>query len=135
MSGGARGNLLWACALLLLCSAGAHALLGWPPIARDLQAAAVSADLIAGLRMGWYFGSAAMLAFAAITGLAAYNLKRGLSVPLGGLGVIGWTYLIFGLAAFVCRDFNSHFLAFMAQGALLLAAAGPGWRPNRRRAA
>lgn len=119
-------GLLALSGVLLLLSALAHALAGWPPIARDLLASGVPTELIAGLRVGWYFGSAAMLAFAAIALHGAYAVWREQPAPLSALRLIGLTYLGFGLAAFVYRDFNSHFLTFMVLGVLLLAAAsGP----------
>ncbi|MGE4070005.1 MAG: hypothetical protein AB7E72_02420 [Lysobacterales bacterium] len=116
-------GLLGLSGILLLLSALAHALAGWPSMARGLFASDAPAELIAALRVGWYFGSAAMLAFAAIALHGAYAVWRAQPAPLTALRLIALTYLGLGLAAFVYRDFNSHFLAFMVLGALLLAAA------------
>ena len=120
-------GLLGLSGVLVLSSALAHALAGWPSMARGLFASGAPVELIAALRVGWYFGSAAMLAFAAIALHGAYAVWQEQPAALTALRLIGLTYLGFGLAAFVYRDFNSHFLGFMVLGALLLTAA---WGPQ-----
>jgi hypothetical protein len=110
---------LTALGLLVAASAVPHALLGWPPLAGELDAAGVSADVAGGIAAGWYFGSVAMLALGALVALAA-----------GAGGALGWrvalvvgaTYFGFGLAALAIRG-KPHFLGFVAIGACLSWAA------------
>jgi F420-dependent oxidoreductase-like protein len=51
---------------LLLASSLAHALLGWPQMRTGLRAGGADPELIAGLGVGWHFGSLSMAAFGAI---------------------------------------------------------------------
>ncbi|MSR47541.1 MAG: hypothetical protein EXS13_10855 [Planctomycetes bacterium] len=75
---------------LFLASPAAHAFLGFPPQREVLARASVDTDTATSLAVGWYFGSAAMVAFGAIA-----------------------------LAAFLACEMNPHFLGFIAMGALL----------------
>ncbi len=109
--------------LLLVTSAGTHAFLGWPPFRELLGDAGVDADVIAALSVGWYFGSVAMLAFGAIVLLAAAHALRGERAATGSLWVIAGAYTAFGATVYVIRDFNPHFLLFVATGLLVGAVA------------
>ncbi len=119
----ARALLGSLAALLLAASAFAHALLGWPPFQSILDQAGVDADVTAALKVGWYFGSLAMLAFGAIVFLAAVRAIRGERAATGSLWIIGWAYTVYGLVAYVARDFNPHFLLFVVTGLLVGAVA------------
>jgi len=120
----ARARRTWTRVLgaLLLVSAAAHAFAGWPPMARALRAAAVDANIIAALSIGWLFGSAAMAAFGVLVLFSARG--NGEREPLARrvVAVVGLTYLLFGAAAFAYRFPNPHFLFFIGMGAALCAA-------------
>jgi len=90
--------------------------MGWPQAAAMLQPFALPEDLLAGLAVGWYFGSACMLCFAGITAQATWRVRRGMSTP--ALWPLGLLYLAFGTAAFVLRNMDPHFLLFILTGAL-----------------
>jgi hypothetical protein len=105
--------------VLLIASSFAHAFLGWPQLAPVLNASSVPTNVIGGLAAGWYFGSVAMFAFGAIA--LTTSLTR-FPQPAHYLGIIGGSYILFGAVAYVLRDFNTHFLGFVAIG--VLAAAG-----------
>ncbi len=84
--------------VLLVVSAVPHALLGWPPAAEQLMAAGVEAELIGGLAIGWYFGSAAMLGLGGAVLLSAPYVSTHhwvWRVPC----CIGAVYLSFGVAS------------------------------------
>ncbi len=119
----ARAILGFLAALLLIASAFAHAFLGWPPFQSLLKQAGVEAEATAALEVGWYFGSLAMLAFGAIVFLAAARAIRGEQAANGSLWIIGAAYTLYGVVAYVARDFNPHFLLFVVTGLLVAAVA------------
>jgi hypothetical protein len=106
-------------ALLLLASAGAHAFLGWPPFRQLLDVGNIDSKVIAGLAVGWYFGSASMLGFAGVVFHQALRRLKGVPVQPGALWVISLMYIVFGTSAYLLRDFNSHFLLFILTGVLV----------------
>jgi hypothetical protein len=107
-------------AVALFASGLAHAFLGWGQFASALEASAVPDAVVGALAVGWYFGSTAMIAFAAIALAAALRRRASASLLLG---IIGGTYVLFGLAAYLSRDFNPHFLGFVGIGVLAATAA------------
>ena len=116
-------------AALLLLGAVAHGLLGWPPIREELERAGVGEDLMGGLAVGWYFGSAAMAAFGVILLLCFGQARARTSGWQGTAACLSLAYGIFGLTAFVMRSFNVFFLiAFVLPGIIIGAAAAIGWR-------
>lgn len=104
---------------LLFASGLAHALVGWPQLAPVLVSASVPAETIAAMAVGWYFGSVSMLSFGAMAVSFALLRSPSAAVPLG---IIAVAYTAFGSAAYILRNFNPHFLGFIAIG--LLAATG-----------
>jgi hypothetical protein len=99
---------------LLLASGLAHAFLGWPAMAAALAAVEASEDLSGALAVGWYFGSMAMLVFGMIVLGIAIRKADPCAVRFIAIG-----YLVFGLAAWLARDLNPHFLLFIATGVVL----------------
>lgn len=122
----ARVILGFLAAVLLIASAFAHAVLGWPPFQSILEEAGVDVEAIAALEVGWYFGSTAMLAFGAIVFLAAVQALRGERAATGSLWIIGSAYTVYGVVAYGVRDFNPHFLLFVVTGLLVAAVAAAG---------
>ena len=103
----------------MLLSSIEHACVGWPSVREALQAAGGNpAELIGGLAAGWSFGTASMATFGAIVLSAGARLRRGDSAAIGSVRWIAACYLVFGLAAFVLRDFAPHFLLFVGTGVL-----------------
>ncbi|MBM4385614.1 MAG: hypothetical protein FJ091_19875 [Deltaproteobacteria bacterium] len=113
----------------LVTAAGAipHAIGGWPPAAVALGTAGVDPDLIGGIAAGWYFGSAAMLAFGAIVVLAWRDARAGGDFGWRAALAVAATYLAFGLGALAVRGVRPHFLGFVAIG------AGLAWTSLRAR--
>ena len=111
--------LLFVGGILLVASAGAHAFAGWPPQRDMLVQAGTDAELVAGLTLGWYFGSVAMLAFGVVVLRDAWLLKRNPAHAPGAAAIIGVGYLAFGMRALFYRGFNPHFLGFVAIGLVI----------------
>ncbi len=103
---------------LLVLSALAHAYFGWPAMAEALDDAAAGEDLVAALAVGWYFGSMAMLVFGLIVLRIAIRDADTCSARFIAVG-----YLVFGVAAWLARDLNPHFLVFVTIGVLLAVFA------------
>jgi hypothetical protein len=110
---------------LLLASSLAHAFAGWPALTSALDGSGVAADLQGALAVGWFWGSASMAAFGLIVTIYASRRLRGDHPPVLPIRLIAVTYLLFGAAAFLARDFNPHFLLFVVSGLLVGAAT---WR-------
>lgn len=120
-------------ALGMLLGAVPHALSGWPALEAALAPHGVDAATVAALSIGWYWGSVTMLALG-LVGLFVYlDLRRGrVTARRYGLAA-GGAYLAFGLAAYVGRDFNSHFLFFIVLGALMCGAVAAWPAPANTR--
>lgn len=119
-------------AAFLFLSAFAHALLGWPEVAKTLRGAGLAADFVAGQAAGWFFGSLAMAVFGVLTLTSLARFRRGRDPMRGAMTTVGLAYCLFGSVAFVLRDFELHFLGFLTIGALELAYALrlPGAQPG-----
>jgi hypothetical protein len=105
--------------ILIIASAFAHALAGWPRIYPALVASSLPADLIGGLATGWYFGSVSMLAFGLITFLTGVSSLRSGTVSAIPLKLISLTFAAFGIFAFISQGYAPHFLIFIIMGLLV----------------
>jgi hypothetical protein len=113
-------------ALILFLSSGAHTFLGWKALGGQLLAAKAPADLINGLRIGWYFGGAVMVAFALIAVRCSLRRVKDDGAASFELLVMGLTYALFGLWAWTVGDRNPFFIGvFVVPGVLLLLAGAP----------
>jgi len=112
-----------AAGALLMLSAAAHSLLGWPELARELAKLAPSADLARALAIGWHFGGVAMLGFGALVIQGFARALRGRAVDWRPVRVVGLTYVLFGAGALVATGGRPFFLIFLMPGLLILAAA------------
>ena len=116
-------TLLLALAALgmALCSLP-HALGAWPHFREGLVALGADPYLIGAIGSAWAFGTVMMLASGAIVGAQAWRAWR--DQPLHGATLLplGLAWAGYGLAAYALRDFNTHYLAFVACGAALLVA-------------
>ena len=121
-----RAYLGIATGVVLILSSLAHAFLGWPSLRPALETGGVDANVIGAMAVGWYFGSVAMAAFGAIVLVWAVKLLRGQTVDMAPVWIMALAYLAFGLAAFLVRGLNPHFLLFIVTGLLLGAFAFVG---------
>lgn len=123
-----------AAGTMLVASSALHSLLGWPGLAIALGTIGAPADLVTGLRIGWHFAGAAMLAFGCIVLWSFVGGLRGRPVSLVPSAIIALVYVAFGAWALVVSAFEPFFLVFLVPG-LLLAVAARGARGARARGA
>ncbi len=124
-----RGRALTAglVGTLMLASAGAHGVLGWPVLRAELAATTAPPDLVRGLALGWWFGSVAMAAFALIVLHGAWLGWRGQSSSAVPALVIGVAYVAFGAAAITLAGVSAPMMSFVVLGVVLVALSA--WRP------
>jgi hypothetical protein len=108
---------------IIAASSALHALMGWPAMAGELTRIQASPDLVAGLRVGWYFGSVAMLAFGLVAIVTFAARMRGQPASLAPVVIVAVTYLAFGLWALVASGMNPFFLIFIVPALMLLIAS------------
>jgi hypothetical protein len=121
-----RSLLGLSAGMLILLSTFAHSILGWKGIREQLLAAQVPHDLVSGLRIGWQFGGAAMLAFAVIVLTVCVRRLRGEAPSTLPLMVIGLAYVLFGGWAIWASHGQVFFsFVFVLPGALLVASSLP----------
>jgi hypothetical protein len=99
-----------------------HALLGWPALSAPLRDAGVAPDVVAGLRVAWYFGSAAMVAMGGVVVTLAPRVASQRPAR-NAVSLVGLFYLVVGAAATVYRSPKPQFGLFVAVGLLIVVAA------------
>ncbi len=112
---------------LIFAAGFAHAFGGWPPLSAELARSGVDPGIRGALGVGWMFGSASMWGFGLLVVACFFHLRRDVRLAKWVALIVGLVFLAFGGGAYLARDFNPHFLAFVAVGGLLTAAAA-GWR-------
>ena len=116
---------------ILVGSAAAHSLLGWPAMREQLVRAGAPRDLVVGLSIGWNFGGMAMLLFGMLALWLFGAALRGQLVWARPLALIGIIYAAFGIWALSVGDRNPFFLIFIVPGVLMAIAAWEG--PSSKR--
>jgi hypothetical protein len=114
-----RGILGLVAGILLILSSAAHSFLGWQGLGNELSAAHVPPDLRFGVKVGWQFGGAAMLAFGVMVVGQAIRRLRGQEAPLLPEIATAALYLGFGGWALVASHGSPFFLVFIVPGLLL----------------
>jgi len=121
----ARNIIGLIAAVFIVLSSAAHSLLGWKALGARLAATTAPADLTRGLRIGWQFGGAAMLALGIILAAIFIRRVRGEVVDALPALVIGMLYAGFGGWALAVSGLQPFFANFVILGAMLLFAAWP----------
>jgi hypothetical protein len=67
-----------------------------------------------------------MFGFGTIVLNQTFRRMRHQPIQVGPLWIIAIVYLVFGIGAYVWRDFNPHFLLFVATGGLVALFAHLG---------
>ena len=115
------------CGVILVGSAAAHSLLGWPAMRAGLRSAGAAPDLVTGLSIGWHFAGLAILLFGVLALWQFGAALRGHAVSLRPLVLVGVAYAAFGVWALVVGQMNPFFLmVFVVPGVLLAIAAWEG---------
>jgi hypothetical protein len=109
--------------VLLLLSALAHGLLGWPAVRAELTGAGVGPKLLPGMAIGWLFGSFSMAIFGIIVFWSGRSWWRGRAVWSVPACVIGAGYGLFGVAALIFNGGGPHFIGFILIGVIVVAGA------------
>ena len=107
-------------ALLMLVSAPAHSLGGWPELQSQLTRVNASADLVLALQIGWHFAGIAMAAFGLLLLHHVISRARGAAGSDVPAWTIGGLYVLFGVTALVVSGFDPFFLVFIVPGGLVL---------------
>lgn len=108
--------------VMLLLSAAAHSLMGWPALAGEIAATNTPADLVQGIQVGWQFGGVSMLVFGALV-IATFRARlAGLAAPMFPVAFVAIAYIGFGAWALYVSNFDPFFLVFVVPGALLAFA-------------
>jgi hypothetical protein len=108
---------------LLMLSAAAHSLLGWPVQRAALGMHNVPAEVVTGLGMGWNFAGAAMLAFGVIVTHAFTGRLRGTPHSLFAPRVAALLWIVFGLGAYALSRMGFFLAVFTLPGVLLAIAS------------
>ena len=103
-------------------SALPHAFGAWPHFRGGLVALGADARLLGAIAGAWAFGTVMMLACSAVVLAQARRAWRGEPPSRSTLWPIGLAWLGYGLGAFALRDFNTHYLGFVACGAAVSVA-------------
>lgn len=123
-------------AAVFLLSSLAHGLLGWKMLHAALAGISAPRDVVRTVAIGWFLGSAAMVAFGVIVLAAWRRARRRDGSGLQGALVVAVVYFLFGLGAFLSSGFNTHFLLlFMIPAGLLAWAARAALPPGQKEAA
>jgi hypothetical protein len=113
-----RGLVVQFAGVVMVLSAVAHGPLGWRSLGAELARVGVPADLSGALAVGWWFGSAMMLACGGIALVAGARLRRGDRSGVVPVLIVAAAYVGFGAAAYVARDFAPFFFLFIVTGLL-----------------
>jgi hypothetical protein len=105
--------------LLLLVGAFVHAFAGWPPLRGALESHGCTPGLVGVVAAAWTFGSVAMLTFGFLVLCDGMRLRRGARVSVASAPAIAAAYLCFGVVAWLLRDLDPHFLAFVLAGLVI----------------
>jgi hypothetical protein len=112
-----------AAGIFLIVSSVAHSILGWRSMAERLAATNAPSDLQNGLRVGWQFGGAVMLALGVMVIHIFVGRLKGEARSLAPVAIVSVTYLAFGAWAAAATGGDPFFLLFLVPGLLLGLAA------------
>ena len=114
-----RSGLLILGGLLLIVGACVHAFVGWPPLRGTLESHGCTSGVVGTVAAAWTFGSVAMLTFGFLVLCDGMRLRRDVRVTVAAAPSIAAAYLCFGAVAWLLRDLNPHFLAFVLAGLVI----------------
>jgi dolichyl-phosphate-mannose--protein O-mannosyl transferase len=102
---------------MLVLSSFAHTLLGWPEMQRQLKQTAAPPDLLLGMKLGWYFGGAAILIFGIIVLYTFVERVRGRMVSTTQTAIFSVGYFLFGCWA-LAASHDPFFFVFIIPAVL-----------------
>jgi hypothetical protein len=107
------------CGSAMVLSALPHGLAAWPKFQADLNALNAGDTLTGALHAGWLFGTMMMVVCGSIVLGQAWQLAKKNVLSHAALWPIAIGYMGYGVAAFLLRDFNTHYVGFISTGVLL----------------
>jgi len=116
-----RTILLFAAAFLMAFAALTSLTIAVPHLREDMLEINVRPTLLGAVMMGLHFGTFAMFGFTALVIVAAIQSLRGLAAYRMPLLLVAFTYVAFGIFAFVSSG-NHHTLAYVLIGVFILGA-------------
>jgi len=116
-------RFILAAGVLILAGGLAHTFLGWPALRAEMTAQSVTPDLMRAAGIGWIFGGTAMDVLGVLTIMSWSMLRSGARAGRPVAAVIGAFYALFGAGASTIVFPETHFLSFVAVGAMLFVAA------------
>jgi hypothetical protein len=116
-----RNALVFLSGALMVLSCFAHAIFGWQAVGGALRAAGTPPDLLTGVAVSWYLGSAAMAAFGAIAIVGGLRLRTGDRSGLMMMRIVAAVYVAYGMGAYIGTGFEVHFLMLFVVPGLMLA--------------
>lgn len=129
-----RGSLLVGAGVAMLASGILHGVVNVPHLREDMLEIGMRPTLLAAISLVLYFSVAAMFGFAALVLVSALSLLRGRLTSPTALWLIGATYVVFGVCAFVGIARNTHFLGYALMGLAVTVAALPPSKADLRSA-
>jgi hypothetical protein len=117
-----QSALIFIVGTIMVLSCFAHGILGWKAVGGALQAAGTPADLLTGVAVSWFLGSAAMGTFGAIVILGGMRFRKGDRSAMAMLRIIAAAYIVYGIGAYIATGYETHFLMLFIVPGLLLAA-------------
>jgi hypothetical protein len=117
-----RTTLLFIAALLMGFAAFVNASTVVPHLREDMIEINMRATLLGAVSLALYFGTFAMFAFTLIVLMAAIESLQGTITSPLPLWIIGLTYAVFGIFAFILSG-SPHSLGYLVTGLLVFGAA------------
>jgi hypothetical protein len=117
-----RTILLFIAALLMGFAAFVNASAVVPHLRDDMIEINMRATLLGAVSLALHFGTFAMFAFTLIVLLAAIQSLQGTITSHPALWIIGITYTVFGIFAFILSG-SPHALGYLVMGLLVFGAA------------
>ncbi len=125
-----RSALLFIAALLMGFAVFVNASVVVPHLREDMLEINVRPTLLGAVSLALHFSTFAMFAFTLMVLLTAMKSLRGTITSPMLLWIIGLTYTVFGIFAFILSG-SHHTLGYLVMGLLVLGAAIVGNQKNR----
>lgn len=117
-----RTTLLFIAGLLMGFAVFVNASVVVPHLREDMIEINVRPTLLGAVSLAMHFGTFAMFAFTLMVLLTAMKSLRGTNTSPMLLWIIGLTYTVFGIFAFILSG-SRHTLGYLVMGLLVLVAA------------
>lgn len=111
--------------VILVLSAGAHAIMGWKAMSEQLALTNAPAALVQGLQVGWVFGGVVMLVLGSLCINTFAKRFKGQHASTLAPVLIAIAYLGFAAWAAITTGGDPFFMIFVVPAVLLVIASIP----------